>query len=148
MNIRIANKFDFPYFLEAVNKLHTTDHNRWSKDLMVDENHISSLYQSIIHGAGIVIIAEDIKPLGIIAGIISPFIWKKDTNILYEILFHTEDNPRVASNLIKAYNKAGNNLMEDKRIYRYTFTQSRPMFDIDMTKYNYDLVEKTWVVGE
>lgn len=150
--IRQANKFDLPYFVEATKKLHAKNHNSWSKDLQVDEVHMSRLYQSLIHGQGIVLVYEqDNKILGMIAGLINPFLWAPDTHIMYQILFHTDEvknKKKVAYKLIEAYNQAGDELMTKNRIYKYAFTASEPMFDIDMSKFNYKMVEKTWVVGE
>jgi hypothetical protein len=150
--IRQANKFDLPYFIEATKKLHAKEHNKWSKDLQVDDTHMSTIFQSLIHGQGIVLVYEkNNKPCGMIIGLINPFFWAPETNIMYQILFHIDDvknKAKIGYELIKAYNKAGDELMKNNRIYKYAFTMSEPMFDIDMTKFNYKMVEKTWVVGE
>ena len=151
MKIRLANKFDLPYFIESVKKLHNYDHNQWSSDLAVDDLHINKLFQTLINGMGIVYVAEkDNKPVGMIAGIITPFMWAPNVNMMYQILFHVEqvtNAKKIGYKLIETYNKAGNELMENKRIYKYAFTVSEPMFDLNLEKFNYNLIEKTWLVG-
>jgi len=153
VKIRQANKFDLPYFIEATKKLHNQDHNSWSKDLQVNDKHVSTIFQSMIVGQGIVLIAEkNNKPCGIIAGLINSFLWQPDHHIMFQILFYIDETERnkarVGYELIDHYNQAGNELMKDKRIYKYAFTVSEPMFDIDLEKFNYKMIEKTWVVGE
>jgi hypothetical protein len=152
MKIRKANKFDLPFFQEAVLNLHNKDHNSWSRDLTVDQNHNNILYQTLLFGEGTVFIAEkDNEPIGMIAGYISPFLWKPNVKIMYQILFYISDkhkSSRVGYKLIDAYNKEGQRLMKENKIYKYSFTASEPMFNLDLEKFNYKLVEKNWIVGE
>jgi hypothetical protein len=150
MKIRKANKFDLPFFQEAVKNLHSKDHNSWSQDLTVDEKHNNILYQTLLFGEGTVFVAEkDNEPIGMIAGYISPFLWKPDVKIMYQILFYVkEKNNKVSYKLIEAYNNEGKRLVSENKIYKYSFTASEPMFDLNLEKFNYKLVEKNWIAGE
>jgi len=151
MQVRHANLFDMPYFLECIPKARELDHNNWSKDIVADEKHLNAMYVGIVSGQGLAIVAEkDNKPIGMCVGIISPNVWSPKTYLLHQILIYVDDNyrkSRAAYMLIKYYTEQAEKLVNESRIYKYTFTASEPMFGVDLEKFNYSLVEKTWLSG-
>jgi len=146
--IRAANKFDLLYFLDSIHDLND-GHNLWS-GTTIDDEYINSLFLTLINGGGIVLVAENDKEyLGIIAGIITPFLWDPKRYVLQHIVFNTNKEranyKRVAYELIKAYKNAGDELMKKNRIFNHTFNTSEPMFNVDLAKYDYKLVEQIWI---
>jgi hypothetical protein len=151
MIVRKANKFDIPYFIETVHKARILEHNGYSNDIVLDDSYLNSLFTLMINGGGLVLVAESEKPIGICAGYINASIWHKNTFVLWHALIYVEEewrNTRAGYKLIKEYNNEANNLMKEKRIYTHTFSTSKPLFNIDMEKFNYKLTEKLWIAGE
>jgi hypothetical protein len=140
-----------PYFLECIPKVRDLDHNRWSQEVTLDEKHLNSLYVGIINGQGLAVIVEkDNEPIGMCVGIISPNLWAPNTYFLHQVLIYVDEKhnkTKAAYMLIKYYTEQAEKLVNDSRIYKYTFTASEPMFNVDLEKFNYSLVEKTWLSG-
>lgn len=151
MQVRHSNLFDLPYFLECIPKVRELDHNRWSQDVELDDKHLNAMFVGIVNGQGLAVVVEkDNKPIGMCVGIISPNLWAPNTYFLHQVLIYVDENhrkSRAAYMLIKYYTEQADKLVNDSRIYKYTFTASEPMFGVDLEKFNYSLVEKTWLSG-
>lgn len=147
MKIRIANKFDLPYYIHLVHKIHTMA-EIGTYNVPLDDTYLNSLFNTIIHGGGIALIVEDKEPIGMMIGVISPNIWSPETLVMHQILLFIDEeyrNTRAAHMLITEYIDKCNELKEHKRISYHTISATKTMFDIDFTRFGYDWIEKTWL---
>ena len=149
--IRLAEYKDLFYFIEGVDNLRFRSHNDWSNDLQPNNEYLTNMFKALVDQGTLIVYEKNNKPVGIIAGLINPFLWEPTKNIMYQILFYVSEIPnkaKIGYKLIDAYNTIGKELMNKKIIYKYAFTASEPMFNLNLEKFNYKLIEKTWVVGE
>ncbi len=147
MNIRIANKFDLPYYINLVHKIHELG-EIGTYNVPLDDVYLNSLFNTIIHGGGIALIAESDCNVGMIVGVISPNVWSPQTMIMHQILLYIDDeyrHTRAGHMLITEYIDRCNELKEQKRIQYHTISATKTMFDIDFTRFGYDWIEKTWL---
>ena len=147
MRIREANKFDLNYYLHLVHTAHELGQiGRYNVEL--PDEYLNSLYNTILHGGGIAYIAEDDGPVGMIMGVISPNIWNPTVLIMHQILLFVDEeyrHTRAGHKLVKAYIDKCNELKTQGRIKYHTISATKPMFDIDFTRFGYDFIEKTWM---
>lgn len=147
MKIRQANKFDLNYFLHLVHKIHETG-DIGTYPVTLEDEYLNSLFNTILHGGGVALVAEDNETLGMMVGVISPNIWSPKTFIMHQILLFVDEeyrNTRLAHMLITEYIDKCNELVNEKRITYHTISAAKPMFDIDFTRFGYDWIEKTWM---
>ena len=57
MNIRLANKFDLPYYLHLVHKIHEMK-EIGTYDVILDDEYLNTLFNTVLHGGGLALIAE------------------------------------------------------------------------------------------
>jgi hypothetical protein len=149
MKVRVANKFDLPYYLHLVHKIHS-DGDIGMYDVPLDDEYLNSLYNTIIHGLGIALVVESDNPIGMMIGVISPNIWSPTTNVMHQILLYVDKeyrNTRAGHMLITEYMEKCDELKQQNRISYNTISAAKPMFDIDFTRFGYDCIEKTWLSG-
>lgn len=149
---RLANKFDVDYFIKMVNLVQKLEHNFDLPITPLSNTHLSKVFTQIIAGAGVCVIVHDgNKNIGLAAGIISPNIWSPETYILNQILLFVDEeyrNTRAGYKLIKEYNDISQDMIEQHRIHYAILTASEPMFEMDFSRFGYELKEKLWVLGE
>jgi len=148
MNIRMANKFDLPYYLHLVHKIHEMK-EIGTYDVILDDTYLNTLFNTVLHGGGLALIAEhDDSPIGMMMGIISPNIWSHKTLLMHQIMLYIDEeyrHTRIGHMLISEYNDKCVELIEQKRIDYSTISAAKPMFDIDFSRFGYDCIEKTWL---
>jgi len=147
MKVRLANKFDLPYYLHLVHKAHQ-DALIGYYDIELNDEYLNSLFNTIIHGGGLALVIESDETIGMMIGVISPNIWSPDTLILHQILCYVEEeyrHTRAAHMLITEYIDKCTELKQQNRIKYHTISANKPMFDLDFTRFGYDWVEKTWI---
>lgn len=147
MKIRNANKFDLPYYLHLVHKIHELK-EIGSYDVKLDDTYLNSLYNTIIHGGGIALIVESQEPVGMMLGVISPNIWSPENYVMHQILLYVDDeyrHTRAGHMLISEYIDQCHDLKLQNRIQYNTINATKTMFDIDFTRFGYDCIEKTWL---
>jgi hypothetical protein len=151
MKIRLANKFDLPYYTALVHKIHNLDHNDKFMNIELDDVYLNKLFNSVIHGHGIALIAEhDNKQVGMTMSIISPNVWSPTTLSLHQVLLYIDENyrnTRAGYKLIAEYNELAEKMREENKIKFHTITASEPMFKIDFSRFGYEMIEKTWIQG-
>lgn len=147
MNIRPANKFDCPYFIHLIHKIHELkETGSWNIEL--EDSYISSVFNTILHGGGIALVAEkNNEPIGMAVGLINPNLWSPKLFVIHQIVFFVDEEYRhtkAAHSLLTNYLDEVEKLKEQKRIQYSTITASKTMFDIDFSRFGYEFVEKTW----
>jgi hypothetical protein len=150
MKIRQANKFDLPYFLNLVHKIHEKK-EIGTFDVELNDNYLNIMFTTAINGGGVVLIVEDIKPIGLMLGLISPNIWSEKTLMMNEILWYVEEeyrNTRAGYLLIKEYQEICEKLISEERIRFHTITTAKSMFDINLSRFGYDKIAETWISVE
>jgi len=150
MKVREANKFD----QQAINDMLRNFRGATPIDQMKkcdNEPYINKIFAHILAGAGVAfVVEEDNKPVGIIAGIIDHNIWDPGIYVMRELLFWVEPEHRGTTagyRLIKAYNAAGQKLVDDGRIMMYTMTKMVNSPDLHFDKFGYRKAEEIWVAG-
>lgn len=150
MEVRLANKFDLPYYLSLVHKIHGLGHNKKYYDVELDDEYLNKLFNSVIHGHGIALVVESDVPVGMAIGIISPNIWSPTSLALHQILLYVEEDyrqTRAGYKLLAKYNDMAEDMRNEKLIKAYTITASEPMFETDFSRFGYEMIEKTWIQG-
>jgi predicted GNAT superfamily acetyltransferase len=151
IEVRNANKFDLPYFLSVVNRVHSLSHNN-KFGVTLNEKYLNQLFMTVLMGRGTCHVAiVDDKQVGMVMGYIGNNVWSPETLVMYQILIYVEEefrNTRAGYKLIKEYNDTVLDMMESKRIHFSTITASEPMFEMDFSRFGYELTEKMWVLGE
>lgn len=145
MNIRRANKFDLPYFLYLARKVQ--DMSFIPKGKTVDEDHFNVLFNTILHGGGIALIAESDQPVGMAIGIVNENLWVPNMYMLTQILLYVEEewrHTKAGYKLLQEYNKCTEELIKEGRIEMSVIHASEPLHDIDFSRFGYKMSEKIW----
>lgn len=150
MNTRLANKFDLPYYLKIVKEM---QHKEWHyfNDMELDMDNTNSLFNSVIHGAGLCVVIESDETIGLCFGVLSPNLWLPKLNYLHTIIYYVEEEYRhttAAYRLLKEYHKQADIMKQQGRFYQHTITASEPLFDIDFSRFGYKMAEKIWVMEQ
>jgi len=147
MNIRKATIHDLNYFINTIHKIHDNDFTHYGNDVQLDDNHLNVVFNILLNGGGLCLIAEGDDYAGIAAGIINKNIWQPKVYMLHQIVLYVEEDWRhtkVGYNLIKEFKKQAMNLKDQNRILNHTIVAAEPLFDIDFERFGYQLSEKTW----
>lgn len=148
MKVRLANKFDLPYFIDTVKLVHGKDFAKQFHDVTLDDTHLNVMFNSVIHGAGVALIIESSENIGLSFGCISPNVWHPQTLFLHNLIFYIEEewrNTTAGHRLLTAYNNAAKELQKQGRIHSYTISAAEPLFEVDFERFGYNMVEKTWM---
>lgn len=145
MNIRKANKFDLPYFIHIAKKVQ--DMNFIPDDKQVIEKHFNVLFNTILHGGGVALIAESDQPIGIVVGTINENLWVPQMFMLTQVLLYIDEewrNTKAAYKLLQAYNDETEKLIKEGRIEMSVIHASEPLHDVDFSRFGYKMSEKIW----
>lgn len=149
MNIRLANKFDTPYFVKLIKRINNNDDLGDIVCGELDDNHLNSLFQTILIGAGVCFVAEHQNEIvGIVAGIISPNMWAPKYLFMHEIIYFVEEDyrrTRCGYLLFNAFDNHCKQLVDQKRIHHVTLTMPKTLLDMNFERYGYELNEQTWI---
>jgi len=153
MNIREANKYDLPYFIELVKKLASAEHIMRYNFEELDDKHLTTIFSTIIAGRGSVLVVEneETKKLhGMAAGLIIPHMFAPHISIMTQIVLWVDEGFRKTAGykLMKAYEDKTDEYMEEGRIRYGTLVASKPLFEKDFGKFGYSMDEKVWIRGE
>jgi GNAT superfamily N-acetyltransferase len=151
MIIRNGNKFDVDEILRMVKAFVMESNLSERIKNNLDTTHVNRLYHHIILGAGVMLVVEDQgKLVGMIAGIKVPNIWDEKDHSLREILFYIEPEHRkgrVAYKMLMEYNKSAQELLNANKISNYTMTKNEFVDKIDYSRFGYSKIEETWAIG-
>jgi len=153
MIIREANKYDLPYFIELIKKLALSEHIMRYNYGELDDEHLNTIFSTIIAGRGTILLAEDeeTKELhGMAAGIINPHLYAPHILIMTQIILWVDEEVRKKAGfkLMSAYEDKTDEYIEEGRIRYGVITASEPLFDTDFSKFGYTMDEKCWSRGE
>lgn len=147
MNIREANKFDLPYFIDMIHRINNDESLGEIHLAELDETYLNQLFATVLAGAGICYIAESDEQIGIILGIISPNVWAPDYYAMHEVLFYVDEEyrkTRAGYLLFKEFDRKAQHLLQEKRIHALTLSVPKSIIDMDFEKFDYELTEKVW----
>lgn len=151
MKIRKANKFDVGYFIETTYKIQQLEHNQFVSNVKLNNDYLTILFNQVVYGQGTAfVITEDKQPIGIIAGIVNPLIWEPHTRVMNLLTIYVEPEYRYTSaahKLISSYTDEGKKMIKNKQIINYTFNATEPMFNVQFSRFGYEVKEMTWVGG-
>jgi hypothetical protein len=145
MIIRPANKFDLPYFVHIAKKVQ--DMSFIPDDKKVIDTHMNVLFNTILHGGGIALIAESEQPIGIVVGTINENLWVPQMYMLTQVLLYVDEewrHTKAGYKLLKAYNEETEKLINDGRIEMSVIHAAEPLHDIDFSRFGYKMSEKIW----
>lgn len=148
MIIRLATKFDLPYFINTIHKINDNDELGDIIQADLDDDHLNSIFATVLAGAGLCYIAESETNIGIIMGIISPNIWAPQYLFMHEIVYYVDEeyrNTRAGYLLFKEFDKKCKELVEQKRIHHVTLSMPKTLLDMDFERFDYEISEKTWI---
>ncbi|MFY8211759.1 MAG: GNAT family N-acetyltransferase [Candidatus Nanopelagicus sp.] len=152
MIIRPATKFDSPKVLSMIKSF--SEQNSMPDQLandILDFNYIGSLFQHIILGGGVLLVAEkNNEVVGFIIGMKNNNVWYPNQITLNELMIWVEPkfrNGRAAYLLLKEYNKEAESMRQQKQITMYTMTKTKHFAQINFEKFGYSKIEETWAVG-
>jgi len=145
MIIRKANKFDLPYFIHVAKKVQDMDFIPEGKEVI--EKHFNVIFNTILHGGGIALIAESNEPIGIAVGTINENLWVPQMYMLTQILLYVDEewrNTRAGYKLLQAYNEETEKLIKKGRVEMSVIHAAEPLHDIDFGRFGYKMSEKIW----
>lgn len=149
MNIRQANKFDYPHIIEMLK--HFRDQSPIKVMAETDnEEYVSKLINALLHGRGVILLAVKDKPIGMLMAVVDQNIWNPDVLVMKELAYWVEPEHRGSTagyRLITEYNKLAKNMVENDRIKFYTMSKLTKSPDLDYNRFGYDKIEETWVAG-
>ena len=153
MNIREANKHDLPYFIKLIKQLASEDHIMHYNYEELDETHLNMIFSTIIAGRGAMLVVENDKTKelhGMSCGIINPHIFAPEISIMSQLVLWVDEGFRKIAGfkLMKAYEKKTDEYMAEGRIRYGVLIASKPLIDMDYTKFGYSMDEKVWIRGE
>ena len=147
--IRKANKFDVNYFIECVHKVHMDDDVGVNPSSELDDEHLSKIFNAILHGLGLALVYEkDNKPIAIMVGMISTNVWCPNILYLHQMLLYVEEKNRkgiVTYRLIEKFTDECKQLQTDKRINFFTINAPTTMHNLDFSRFGYIKDELTWI---
>jgi hypothetical protein len=108
------------------------------------------LLHTALVGGGIALVALDnqVRPIGMIIGLIEQNIWDQNIYALRELCFWVEPEHRNTSagyRLLHEYTRLAKQLVNSGRITMFTMTKMTNSPDLKLQKFGYEKVEETWV---
>lgn len=146
--IRIANKFDLPYFIDTIHQINDNDELGDIIKADLDDDHLNTIFSTVLAGAGLCYIAENQKQIGIIMGIISPNIWSPQYLFMHQIVYYVDKEYRKTKAgylLFKEFDKKCQELVKEKRIHHFTLSMPKTLLNMNFERFNYEISEKTWI---
>ena len=149
MKIRRANKFDQQHIFKMLRNFR--DESPIKVMATIDnEEHASKLLNALLHGRGLILIAEKEEPVGMLMAVIDQNVWDPDVLNMRELVYWVEPEHRGSTagyRLLAEYNKIAQEYVEEGRISFYTMSKLAKSPDLDYGKFGYQRVEETWVAG-
>lgn len=149
MKIRKANKFDLPHVIDMLRRFRGATPIELMRECD-NEEYINQLYQHVLLGGGLALIAEDVVPVGMIIGVIDQNIWEPNMKILRELVYWVDPEHRGSSagyKLLIEYTKQSQQLVDEEKIKLFTMTKMVNSPDIDFARFGYQKTEEIWVGG-
>lgn len=148
MNIRPANKFDLPYFIDLIHRINDMDELGDIVQGELDDVYLNQLFATVLAGAGLCFIVETDRRIGMILGVISPNMWAPKYVFIHQVLYYVEEEYRHTKAgylLFKEFDKQSQKLVEQKRIHHVSVSAPKTLLEMDFERFEYELSEKTWI---
>jgi GNAT superfamily N-acetyltransferase len=147
MKIRFADKFDLPKVIEMLK--HYRDACPLPElKLADDESYINSLFNGIIHGQGVCLIADNLgEAVGMIMAIRAPSLWDPKLVLMKEMCYWVEPEHRNTSagyKLLKHYRDFCSQEKEQNKIAVYTISKMVNSPELKYDRFGFELLEETW----
>jgi N-acetylglutamate synthase-like GNAT family acetyltransferase len=149
MIIREANRFDLTAIVEMLKNFRAATPLECMNECD-NVQHISMLLHTALVGGGIALVALDnqVRPIGMIIGLIEQNIWDQNIYALRELCFWVEPEQRNTSagyRLLHEYTRLAKQMVNAGRITMFTMTKMTNSPDLKLQKFGYEKVEETWV---
>lgn len=145
--VREANKFDIPALLDMLRAYRIATPLDFLRDVD-DAEYITKLLIELMSGRGLILIAEEAEPIGMLMAIISPSQWELSKYLMTEMAYWVQPKHRGGTagyRLIKAYQKKGQELKSQKRIENFLISKMSNSPDLKFNKFGFSKLEEFWV---
>lgn len=145
--VREANKFDIPALLDMLRAYRIATPLDFLRDVD-DAEYITKLLIELMSGRGLILIAEEAEPIGMLMAIISPSQWQLSKYLMTEMAYWVQPEHRGGTagyRLIKAYQKKGQELKSQKRIENFLISKMSNSPDLKFNKFGFSKLEEFWV---
>ena len=149
MNIRIANKFDQPHIFKMLRNFRDQSPIQVMSTVN-NEEYVSKLLNALLHGRGVILIAEKEEPVGMLMAVIDQNVWDPNVFLMKELVYWVEPEHRGSTagyRLLAKYNELAKKMVDDGKISFYTMSKLTKSPDLDYGRFGYERVEETWVAG-
>lgn len=146
LQIRSANKFDKPIILDLLREYRSETPLPELAEAN-DADYVGAMVDQIIAGKGIILLAEDVQPIGMVMAMIAPNIWRPDWLVMQELAYWVRPDKRGGSagyRLLSAYTKWGNTLKGQGKIGMFTISKMVNSPDLKYNKFGFAKLEETW----
>ena len=150
MKIRKANKFDFPEVYQMLLRAKQF----WPislRDEEPNEEHIRNLFNQMVYGAGVILVAEkEGQLIGLVMGMIVPMTWFPNHRVLHELTYWVDEEHRGSTagyRLLAQYVKEGKELIEEGRVTASLLGKMDNSPNLKYDKFGYQKVEEFWAMG-
>lgn len=146
MQIREANIFDIDEILDMLRQYRNATPLPFLREAN-DAEYISALLNSILAGAGIALVAEKDKLVGMLLAQISPSAWSPKHLLMNELAYWVNVDARGSTagyRLLKAYADKGNELVKSGRIAKFFISKMVNSPDINYGRFGFSKIEESW----
>jgi len=145
--VREANKFDIPALLDMLRAYRIATPLDFLRDVD-DAEYITKLLIELMSGRGLILIAEEAEPIGMLMAIISPSQWQLSKYLMTEMAYWVQPEHRGGTagyRLLKAYQKKGQELKSQNRIENFLISKMSNSPDLKFNKFGFSKLEEFWV---
>lgn len=146
--IRKASKHDIPDLLDMLRAYRTDAPLDFLKDAD-DEAYVTNMLLELIAGRGIILLAGEGKPHGMIIAAVMPSIWSPKHHVLTEFAYWVAPEHRGGTagyRLLRAYIDEAINLKESGRIANAFISKMMNSPDLKYSKFGFSKLEEFWVL--
>ena len=146
--VREANKFDIPALLDMLRAYRIATPLDFLRDVD-DAEYITKLLIELMSGRGLILIAEEAEPIGMLMAIISPSQWELSKYLMTEMAYWMNPDARGSSGgyrLLSAYVEHGQALKDSGRISAFFISKMVNSPDLQYQKFGFTKLEEYWVI--
>lgn len=146
--IRKATRHDIPAILNMLRAFRDESPLDFLKSAD-DETYISNMLMELFAGRGVIFLAGEDKPHGMIIAAIMPSIWSPKHQVLTEFAYWVAPEQRGGTagyRLLRAYIDEAISLKESNRIASAFISKMTSSPDLKFSKFGFSKLEEFWVI--